>query len=560
MAETKAVSNRLKVGVVQMTLGRTIQDNLDRIVTGISNASTSRVRVVVFPEGALQGKDSDQPSRVDQALQAIRRAARDRQVYVVFGGSSFSAALKKNSNWMRVVGPEGQDVFQYEKIFDNHHAPMPGVFLIDGVLCSTMICADRWLRGVEELPIQQGAQISFELSCNFASEWVAPFGWYWYVPRAMRNNVWVIFANTGNKVSGVPDDPSAPRELRHGHSAIIAPDGKIIQAAQDDVETLVVADVEVNQATRSGAMVRAAHPVFRKFWEAGLKLHSGQTVVAPALTPLKSAATDLTVAVAQVISDLDAMEVMIKQARAKNADFVVFPARAIAGTALPRLQAAAREQRITVVVGMEHREVGGLCNSAFVIGPDGAVLTRYDQLSATSPFQPGANPATMWFRVKGVPAVVTLERDALWTELAELAAVAGAQIHVHLDYDLANDPDTALRRLQSWSNLASYQTFTITANPVDSAIWDDLRGSDERRAEVRDLPRPETGPVEVYSPFSANLVVRAWAGHQLIIATRHIGPKNLYHPQRTTSFNPQMDAWYRLGAALIHPQNHPTEP
>jgi len=29
--------------------------------------------------------------------------------------------------------------------------------------------------GVEEIPIQQGAQISFELSCNFASEWVAPF-------------------------------------------------------------------------------------------------------------------------------------------------------------------------------------------------------------------------------------------------------------------------------------------------------------------------------------------------------------------------------------------------
>jgi len=54
--------------------------------------------------------------------------------------------------------------------------------------------------------------------------------------------------------------------------------------------------------------------------------------------------------------------------------------------------------------------------------------------------------------------------DALWTELAELAAVAGAQIHVHLDHNPANDPDAALRRLQVWSNLASFQTFSVMAN------------------------------------------------------------------------------------------------
>jgi len=49
----------------------------------------------------------------------------------------------------------------------------------------------------------------------------------------------------------------------------------------------------------------------------------------------------------------------------------------------------------------------------------------------------------MWFHVKGAPAVATIGRDALWTELGELAAVAGAQIHVHLDHDPANDPDAA---------------------------------------------------------------------------------------------------------------------
>ena len=285
-----------------------------------------------------------------------------------------------------------------------------------------------------------------------------------------------------------------------------------------------------------------------------MKLRGGQTTEAPPLKPLKSAGTDITLAAAQVTGDASDLEPMIAQARAKKADFVVFPERATTESALERLQAAARQHGITVVVGMENRGDRARRNSAFVIGPDGTVLTRYDQLSAASPFQPGDDPSAMWFRVKGVPAVVTIGRDARWTELAELAAVAGAQIHIHLDHDPANDHDAALRRLQVWSNMASFQTFTATVNVVGSAIWDDLRDAEERRAEVRDLPRPGTGSVEVYSPFSANLVVRAGQTRQLITATRHVGPQNRYHPSRTSNFNPQMDAWYRLGAAILHPQ------
>ena len=552
-ADTRPLPKQLRVGIVQMALGRTIAENQDRIVAGISEAAASRVRVVVFPEGALRGVDRDEPRLVDQAVSAVRQAAREAQLFVVFGGSTYSKKLKREANWIQVIGPNGDDMFRYEKLYDNHRATMPGVFYIDGIPCHAMICADRWLRGVEEIPIQEGARVSFELSCNFASEWVAPFGHYWYVPRALRNNVWVICANTGNKVSGVPDDPLAPRELRHGHSAMITPDGRIAAAAKDDVETIVVANLDVSQATRAEARSRAAHPVLRKFWEAGLRLRSGQPIDVPPLTPLTSPETDITLAVAQITNDAEAMEASIRQARAQNADLIAFPARAVPETALERLRLAAREHRIMVVVGMEHRVKGGRHNSAFVIGPDGSVLTRYDQLSAAYPFLPGDNPSAMWFRVKGVPAVVTVGGDALWTELSELAAVAGAQVHVHLDHNSANDSDTALRRLQVWSNFASFHTFSVAANVVGSAIWDDLRDAEERRAEVRGLPRPDTGAAEVYSPFSANLVIRAVTTEQLLTATRHLGRQNRYHPARTSNFNPQMNAWYRLGAAMLLP-------
>lgn len=551
--ETSTASKRLSVGIVQMAVGATIEANRDRILSGIAQTAASGVRVAVFPEGALRGRGGDDQAVVEDAVAAIRQAAHESSVYVMFGGYTHLPRLNKAANWMLVVGPDGRDVFRYEKLYDNHRAAMPGVFLIDGIPCNTMICADRWLRGVEEIPIQQGAQISFELSCNFASEWVAPFQWYWYVPRALRNNVWVIFANTGNRVSGVPDDPSKPRELRHGHSAIIAPHGQIAAAAPDDAETTVVAELDVSRATRAEAKARATNLVLGPFWRAGVKLHGGRAVEAPPLTPQKSAETDITIASAQVTGDVSDLEPMIGQARARHADVVVFPERAIAENALQQLQAAAREHHITVVVGMEHHGDGTRRNSAFVIGPDGTVITRYDQLSAASPYEPGGDPAAMWFHVRGVPAVVTIGRDGLWTELAELAAVAGAQLHIHLDHDPADDPDASLRRLQVWSNLASFQTFTATVNVVGSAIWDDLRDAEERRAEVRGLPRPNTGPVEVYSPFSANLVIRAGQTPQLITATRRVGPQNRYYPSRTSNFNPQMDAWYRFGAAIVGP-------
>jgi hypothetical protein len=111
-----------------------------------------------------------------------------------------------------------------------------------------------------------------------------------------------------------------------------------------------------------------------------------------------------------------------------------------------------------------------------------------------------------------------LQREANWMR------VIGPDGREVFGYDQlsATDPDAALRRLQVWSNLALFQTFSAMANVVGSTILDDLRDLDERRAEVQGLPRPDTGAVEVYSPFSANLVVRGGGTQHLIIATRRV--------------------------------------
>jgi predicted amidohydrolase len=542
-----AQPSEIRVAVVQMFVRPTLAENRDRIVTGINQAAEKGARVAVFPEAALTGSGSDQQTLVDEAVDKIRQAARERSVNALFGAQTLVKSLGKNANWMMAIAPDGRDLLRYEKLYDNHRAAMPGVFAIDGVPSSTMICADRWLRGVVEIPIQQGAQINFELSNNFACEWVPAYEWYWNVPLALRNTVWSVFANAANEVSGTAPSPA---ELKHGHSAIIAPDGRIVAASRGDTEDLVVGDIDLAEATRTEAQARAAHPALRPFWEAGLKLQRGETIKPASFKPLNSTEADIALAVAPVRGDLAPIEAAIRQAHAQKADLVAFPARAIPESRLDKVCATAKENGIVVVIGVERRDGEILHNSAFVIGPDGDVLTCYDQLSAVKPFQHGTDAAAMWFRVKGVPAIVTIEHDALWTELSELAAVAGAGIHIHLDVDV--DHAARQRRLETWANMASFSTFTATVDGNEAMIWDDLRGRDESRAVVKGLPQPDTGKVEIYSPFSANLVSRASSG-SLAIATRHVPAVNPHHPGRTANLNPQMKAWYELGASLISP-------
>jgi predicted amidohydrolase len=559
-----AHARQLRVAVVQMVIGPTVESNRDRIVGWVGKAAERGARVVVFPEGALSTRSDAPDGDVPGALASIREAARARKVWVVFGGWTWNERLKKNANWMKVISPAGDETFHYDKLWDVHDAPTPGVFRLDGVGGHAIICADRWLRGIEELPVQAGSQIAFELSNNFGEEWVSDFGWYWYVPRALRNNVWVILANSGNRTPGKAD-PGGNQTPRHGHSVIIAPDGSIKAGARDDLETMLVADLEIDQATRAEALARGSSPTLGEFWKAGVEFLGGRT--AAPISPARKASpqAEITVAAAQfeesprVEANIAAMVDLVGQAGRKGAELVAFPelaatagARVSTGDALERLRGAARAARITVVAGMPFREVEEWRNSAYVIGPDGGVITRYDQISARPPFTPGKAAGAMWFEVKGVPAVATVGRDALWNEIAELAAVAGARLHVNISRERLSGSDDLLRRRQGGAAMSSFSTLTVMANSGGgSAIWDDLTGREETRAFLRNTPRPQIGDVKVYSIFSANLVVEAPAGPSLVTATGRIPGPNLHHPQRTANFHPAFGPWYLLGASWL---------
>jgi hypothetical protein len=92
-------------------------------------------------------------------------------------------------------------------------------------------------------------------------------------------------------------------------------------------------------------------------------------------------------------------------------------------------------------------------------------------------------------QVNGVWSMVTLGDDALWVEMAELAALRGAQLHCHLCCHQNMRPAEALLHDQIIANMARFRTLAVVGSPLRSgldnsgdyyflgsgaAVWDDL--------------------------------------------------------------------------------------
>jgi predicted amidohydrolase len=565
-----APANKLTVGVAQLTLEPALSANRDKIASFIRQAKERGCRVVVFPETSLYWPPGTPREQVDAAVAALQAAADEADLYALIGGLYQRDGKEKPYERLLVVGPDGKILQTYNKLWHDARFPdAPGLFEIEGIPCAATLCADRWIRSVEELPAAAGAKILIECSNNYENEWLEDLGWYWYVPRALRNEVFVVFANTAH-------ENRAQAGKGHGHSAIIRPDGSVLASAGGESDKLLVAELDLAAATGCEAAARRDHPLFKDFWQTGLEILSGAGAPSTSHDTLTSPTIELKIAAAQMAcsrridDNLAAIERMIAEARKGEADVVVFPELALTGArdddiaaarqedlqqGLERIQQAARESQIYVVCGLPWTENGRRQNSAIAIGPDGKLLTRYAQLVVDRPelFAAGKSTRAMWFDVRGVPCVVTIGRDALWSELAELAALRGAQVHLHLAYGRDVSPAAGLLRKQLWVNLASFRTFTATVNAASpdnlpmpsspasggSAIWEDYH-------------RAAGGKAGGYAPHSAVRLAEAKQEETILFAAQRIPKVNPQFRILTEKTNPQMTPWYAAGARAIY--------
>ena len=516
-------SQTLQVAVVQMKLERTLQDNASKIVRLTADAARSGARLVVFPEGSLAAPDAVPPEEVPAALQQVANAARQNSVYIIVVARFLPAGRTRDHNQLHLFGPDGDELLVYDKDSFAKDPGNPRLISIDGVPCSVIICSDRWSRPVESLPPILGAKVIIECSNNYDTEWIPDLQWYWYVPRAIRNTAFVLFANTARETN-FPDGHRG-----HGHSAVIAPDGSIIAASDDESDVIITAELDLRQATRQMAIRRSEHPLFQEWWELGQAIQRGASEPQISTPPLVSADNSVKCGFSQMSctssmeKNLETIQSHIKLAAADGLDLVVFPELALTGdqasdlerldvkelqTALESIQQSAKENRLTVVVGAPSYAGDQRYNSAYAIGPDGNILTRYDQIVVNSPnvFQGGLSTKDMWFQVNGVWSILTIGDDIIWNEMAELAALKGARLHCHLENNRNLSPAEALLREQQVAVFASNRLLTIVANPIfpelmtdpdacfslGSGIWDDLTDGDWCAVKVN-VGRPWEG-------------------------------------------------------------------
>jgi predicted amidohydrolase len=232
--------------------------------------------------------------------------------------------------------------------------------------------------------------------------------------------------------------------------------------------------------------------------------------------------------------------------------------------AISQIKNEAKTEGIYVIVGTPYFVNGERKNCAFVIGDDGSIKTRYDQLNVTRMdlFQPGSSIRNMWFQLKGVHSIVTIGEDSKWAEIDDLAANRGMYLHFHISYTADSSEDEAiLRKQQNLMNLtcARYGAVVNAAdpdglpNPSSSASGASMIVS---REGGHNKPAPDG--IEHYLPYQTSVVKSAGSEETILYATRKTAAinnvdlmRNWRNKNRQRREEKGWYDWIKFGAQMV---------
>lgn len=265
---------KLNIAAVQMHSSHNLKENVDHICRLLTQCAQRGVRVAVFPECATTGYfKEDIPSYSEQdykaAEQIIAETCNKLQIYAVIGTPYFENG--KVFNMGLVIDPSGNTIYRQPKIHQvggDKPWSVPGnrlgVFSIDGLTSSLVICHDSRYPELVRLPVIKGSRLLFYLSCESditAEQKIEPYRAQ-VVARAVENQIFVVQSNTPQNTQ--------PREGSHGQSKIVDPKGTILKEASIFSEEIVSCIINLNEATRSTALRSMEAPFLREWWQNGL--------------------------------------------------------------------------------------------------------------------------------------------------------------------------------------------------------------------------------------------------------------------------------------------------
>ncbi len=252
--------------MVQMRFGRSIDENLARIAAAVAEAARKRSDVVLFPEAATTGYAADfqqlQRAELREALKQVGCLARASRVHVLMG----SPVFKKRGlyNCLVQFDRDGRVAHCYAKCQltpSDQKSFLPGnsvsLFHVDGVCVTSIICHERRYPELVRLACMAGAKILFHPNAGMDTLAVSEQkrgGKDGIAIRAFENAIYYAFANSVG--------PQGGGRWSAGDSKIVAPDMRTLRLADNESEAVLVADLDLNQATGKYPGESLEHPRF----------------------------------------------------------------------------------------------------------------------------------------------------------------------------------------------------------------------------------------------------------------------------------------------------------
>lgn len=256
----------LRVAAVQLRFQDTLEANLRQLQEGIRRAAHRGADVVVFPECATTGYNTDfrllNRAALRDCLAQVGATTATHQIHVLLG-TPWSAGRKWYNSLLH-FDRQGQAVYRYDKCHLTARDRMtfvPGrhlaLFDLDGVQATAILCHERRFPELVRLPVMAGARMIFHPNAGLDPLPVSRRkrdGKDGIAARAFENAVPYVFANSvGPQGNGL---------WSAGDSKILAADASVLRLAGNTRPELLIADVDLTQATASYALEGITTPRF----------------------------------------------------------------------------------------------------------------------------------------------------------------------------------------------------------------------------------------------------------------------------------------------------------
>lgn len=246
----------LRIALAQCRQTNDFDANARNILRDLEEAARQRARVVCFPETQTVGyrvdiATPDLPvpiAKLDELHGRVARRCAELGLACILGTETPAGPGKKPFNSALVIDEMG-------KVLRTHHktkltpldaiAYSPGnsieTFQLFGITVGVVICFEgfRFPETTREC-VRQGAQLVFHPQNNTTrpNDWKIPIHHAMITTRAAENTIWFASCN-------------ACLEHQNCRSLVIAPDGRVHAQSELKREGLVVADLDIDRATRA---------------------------------------------------------------------------------------------------------------------------------------------------------------------------------------------------------------------------------------------------------------------------------------------------------------------